>query len=268
MYDSPLLAFADYTKAFLLEMDVSKDRLWAVLSQKQADGRYHPVAYSSRALTPHKKNNHSTKLEFLALKWVVTEHLKEYLLYQPFLVKKDNNLLTYIMMTPNLDVTGHWWVGSLAQFNFKLEYQKGCDNTVVDVLSWVTTWLDPDTVRSILDRVALGAAHWAEVHDPAMVESDCHLEQEVHVTAGCMEVQMYVMDWAKGQREDPALTVVLDWLGAQKTDLKALLANHASSEEGQLILWNQQNFTIHQGALYLHLMPKGKTKHSLLFVVP
>ena len=52
-------------------------------------------------------NYHSTKLEFLALKWVDTEHFKEYLLYQPFLVKMDNNPLTYIMMTPNLDATSH-----------------------------------------------------------------------------------------------------------------------------------------------------------------
>ena len=56
---------------------------------------------------PHKKNYHLTKLEFLALKWVVTKHFKEYLLYQPFLVKMDNNPLTYIMTTPSLDATGH-----------------------------------------------------------------------------------------------------------------------------------------------------------------
>ena len=35
---APVLAFADYTKPFLLETDASKDRLGAVLSQKQADG--------------------------------------------------------------------------------------------------------------------------------------------------------------------------------------------------------------------------------------
>ena len=110
---APVLAFADYTKPFLLEMDVSKDRLTTVLSQKQVDGQYHPVAYSSRALTPHEKNYHSTKLEFLALKWAITKHFKEYLLYQPFLVKTDNNPLTYIMMTLNLDTTGHQWVRTL-----------------------------------------------------------------------------------------------------------------------------------------------------------
>ena len=80
---TPVLAFAHYTKPSLPETDMSKDRLGAVLSLKQMDGWYHPVAYGSRALMPHEKNFHSTKLEFLALKWPVTEHFKEYLPYQP-----------------------------------------------------------------------------------------------------------------------------------------------------------------------------------------
>ena len=71
---SPVLAFADYTKDFLLETDASKEGLGAVLSQKQEDGWFHLVAYGSWALTTHEKNYHSTKLEFLALKWAVTEH--------------------------------------------------------------------------------------------------------------------------------------------------------------------------------------------------
>ena len=65
------------------------------------------ITYGSRALTSHMKNYHSTKFEFLASKWVVTEHFKEYLLYQSFVVWMDNNLLTYIMLTPNLEATGH-----------------------------------------------------------------------------------------------------------------------------------------------------------------
>ena len=78
-------------------------------------------------------------------------------------------------------------------------------------------------VRSILDRVALGTACLVEVHNPAIVESDCHLEQEVCVTAGHTMVQMHVTDWAEAQREDPVLSAILDWLKAQKrTDLKML----------------------------------------------
>ena len=74
--NSPVLAFANYTKDFLLKMDASKEGLGAVLSQKQEYGWFHLVAYGSQALTTHEKNYHSTKLEFLALKWAIMEHFK------------------------------------------------------------------------------------------------------------------------------------------------------------------------------------------------
>ena len=38
-------------------------------------------------------------------------------------------------MMPNLDATGHRWVGTLASFQFELEYQKGTDNGAADALS-------------------------------------------------------------------------------------------------------------------------------------
>ena len=116
------------------------------------------------------------------------------------------------MTTPKLDATSHWWVSALVQFNFKLEYQKGCDNTVVNALSQVTTWLDLDTVKSILDRVALGSVHQSKAHDPAVVKGDHCLEQEVHVIAGQVLVQMHVTDWVAAKKEDLMLSAVLDWL--------------------------------------------------------
>ena len=154
--DSPVLAFTDYTKDFLLETDTSKEGLGVVLSQKQEDGWFHLVAYGSRVLITHEKNYHSMKLEILALKWAMMEHFKEYLLYQPFLVKTDNNPLTYIMSTPNLDATGHCWVSALAKYDFQLEYQKGRDNAMADALSRVTTHLKPEVVQAILDGAAMG----------------------------------------------------------------------------------------------------------------
>ena len=173
------------------------------------------------------------------------------------------------MSTPNLDAKGHQWVRALVWFNFELEYQKGHDNTVADTLSQVSTWLDLGTVRSILSGGHIRNSALGQVHDPAMVEGNHHLEQEVLVTPGHALVEMHVTDRAESQREDPALSVVLDWLKVQrKTDLKALLTEHTSSKEGRLFLRNWQNFMIHQGALYLHSMPKGETKDLLLFMVP
>ena len=52
-----------------------------------------------------------------------------------FTVHMDNNPLTYVLTTPNLDATEHHWVGALMSYEFTLEYQKGSDNAVADVLS-------------------------------------------------------------------------------------------------------------------------------------
>ena len=77
--EPPVLAFGDLDKSFLLETDASKLGLRVVLSQKQPNGWYHPVVYVSWSLTIHEHNYHSTKEEFLVLKWAITEQFQEYL---------------------------------------------------------------------------------------------------------------------------------------------------------------------------------------------
>ena len=47
---APVLAYPDSNKEYLLKTDASNQGLGDVLSQKQSDGRYHPVAFGSRAL--------------------------------------------------------------------------------------------------------------------------------------------------------------------------------------------------------------------------
>ena len=47
------------------------------------------------------------KQEIVAQKWAIAKQFQEYLLWNPFIVRPDNNALTYIMTTPNLDITQH-----------------------------------------------------------------------------------------------------------------------------------------------------------------
>ena len=78
---APVLGFAEFTKPFILETDASHDGLSVILSQDQDEQR-RVLAYASRRLCTTKKNqaNYSTtKLEFLALKWAVTERFRHYL---------------------------------------------------------------------------------------------------------------------------------------------------------------------------------------------
>ena len=60
------------------------------------------------------------KQEFLALMWTITEQFQEYLLWKAFIVRTNNNPLTYTMTSPNLDATQHQWVESLARFTFSI----------------------------------------------------------------------------------------------------------------------------------------------------
>ena len=76
---APILAFPDFNKPFLLETDASGRGLGAILSQKQADGQYHPITYASHVMNETEQRYHFNKQEFLTLKWVVTEQFHEYL---------------------------------------------------------------------------------------------------------------------------------------------------------------------------------------------
>ena len=61
---SPVLAYPDPKKEYLLETDASKLGLGAVLSQQQANGRYHPVAFDSRTLHGMEVNYYSKNSSF------------------------------------------------------------------------------------------------------------------------------------------------------------------------------------------------------------
>ena len=121
----PVMAFPDFTKSYVLHTDASQEGLGAVLYQEQ-DGKLRVLGYASRTLTPSEKNYHmhAGKLEFLALKWEVTEKFRDYLYYSTsFTVYTDNNPLTYVLSSAKLSEVGHRWVAELADFNFNIKYR-------------------------------------------------------------------------------------------------------------------------------------------------
>ena len=273
---APVLVFPDFNKPFLLETDASKEGLGAVLSQKQDDGRYHPVAFGSRTLTQSEQNYHSSKLEFLALKWSVTKHFKEYLAYAPFTVRTDNNPLTYVLTTPNLDATGHQWVGALASYEFSLEYQKGSDNAAGDMLSQVPIQHDRKMVRSLLEGSVTGVTERGEVLISRSLRAECdRLDNEAQAHA-LKSAPMHVTNWEEAQREDALLAACHKWLSKkksvipQKRDalLKECMSEHSASEEGKALYRVRNSLTLRKGLMYVNIMPKGETEGLLAFVVP
>ena len=130
----PVLAYPDFTKSFELHTDASTKALGAVLCQEQ-NGKKHVISYASRALTKSERNYSAFKLEFLALKWAVTEKFSDYLAGGHFVVLTDNNPLTYVLTTAKLDATGQRWLSSLGHFSFDIVYRAGHRNNDADGMS-------------------------------------------------------------------------------------------------------------------------------------
>ena len=209
---APILSFPDFNKPFLLETDASGRGLGAVLSQKQADGRYHPIAYASRVMNKTEQRYHSNKQEFLALKWAVTEQFHEYLLpygknRNEFVVCTDNNLLTYIFSSANLDAAGQRWVVRLASYNFSLEYQKAKDNMVADFLSRMNECLPEEEVQEYLNQIPYPGVK--AVLDNAITPIEERAEQGVRPTPDCQGDSQEVTVEARPARL--ATTNVTDW---------------------------------------------------------
>lgn len=133
---TPVLAYANFALPFILEIDASHSGLGAVLSQEQ-EGKVWPIAYASRGLRPPERNmlNYSSmKLQFLALKWAVTEKFCEYLMGHKCIIYTDNSPLSHCA-SAKLGATEQRWVAQLACFDYEIRYQYGRTNRNANALS-------------------------------------------------------------------------------------------------------------------------------------
>ena len=282
---APILSFPDFTEPFLLETDASGRGLGAVLSQKQADGRYHPIAYASRVMNETEQRYHSNKQEFLALKWAVTEQFHEYLSpygknRNEFVVRTDNNPLTYIFSSANLDAAGQRWVARLASYNFSLEYQKGKDNTVADFLSRMNERLPDEKVQEYLNQIPHPGVK--AVLDNAITPIEEHAEQGVRLTPDHQECSQEVtigarparlattnvIDWKQEQKEDPVLYQVAKHLRAPRDTFRTALLKVLDKKATATYIKAKEQLLIKNGLLYGKTWQGQANEVVFQFVVP
>ena len=131
----PVLAYANFDATFFVHVDASGQGLGAIMYQQLGD-KIETVAYASRTLRPAEQRYHSTKLEFLAMKWAITHQFSHYLAYaESFKVFTDNNPLLYVMGLEKPNATTQRWVSDLADYNFSIHYRPGKINSDADCLS-------------------------------------------------------------------------------------------------------------------------------------
>ena len=137
LMNPPVLAYPNFDLDFVLETDASHQGLGAVLSQRQADGQLHPIAFASRALSAAERNYGITDLETLGVIWAVS-HYHYYLYGHCVTVYTDHSAVKAVLETASPSGRhARWWtrVFSNGIKHVTVLHRAGRDNVAADALS-------------------------------------------------------------------------------------------------------------------------------------
>ena len=226
---SPVLAYTNYKKPFIVYTDVSERGLGAVSSQLQDNGKESAIAFASRSLSKSEKRYDAHKLEFLALKWAVTDRFHEYLYGGEFDVYMANNPLTYVLTTAKLDATGQRWIAALALYHFRIYYRSGKMNANADALSRIP-WKVSKTDKSVCYEPTVVKAITLKSGDIQVPQAEETLVSKAAIFFAPDYVpNMSLGEWRDSQREDTNIAKILTMM--EKGQLEKYRPKMEDSEE-------------------------------------
>jgi hypothetical protein len=123
-------------KETVLEVDASDFAIGGIVSQKQKDKKYRPVAYLSKSLSPTKRNYPIYDRELLA----IVESLKEFCPYvlgnrKRLKVLSNHSNLSYFHQPQDLNCRQARWMSELQDYDFIIEHKPGNSNQKPGILS-------------------------------------------------------------------------------------------------------------------------------------
>ena len=210
------------------------------------------IAYASRTLKPSEKNYHSSKLEFLAMKWAVTDKFRPYLAYaDDFKVYTDNNPLLFVMGLNKPNATVQRWISELAEYRFSIHYRPGVINKDADCLSRLPLAID-QYKELCEERISLNTfeelvAVLQVGEDGVSRETDQQVQFSPFNPAVCVsslssdvaDDEERVKDIGLDQREDPYIGPVIDIIEGRE-----LLDRGALSNTSKLLLRERKRLNL------------------------
>lgn len=131
---APVLSTPDMDKPFRIECDGSNFAVGAVLLQQDKDLNWKPLAYESKKLSQAERNYPAQERELLAI-LVALRTWRCFINGKNYAVYTDHKLLTHLQKQQKVTPRLVRWVSELDLFNPIIEYKKGADNIVPDLLS-------------------------------------------------------------------------------------------------------------------------------------
>ena len=227
-----------------------------MLYQNDDEGQQRVIAYASRSLSHTEQNYPAHKLEFLALKWEITDRFYEYLYGGQFYVYTDNNPLMYILSSAKLDATGQRWVASLANYNFRIFYKIGKTKVEADALNCI-----PRSEHTIIDTSMVKAIITAVPHTD-LSEYRFHPMDII-----CKSTQVVIHkksrdDWKTEQENDPIIGPVIEVMRSKKCNTSQL------NDDSKRLLHNRSQLLLCCGLLYRKVFYEQLQENKFQFVLP
>ena len=133
---TPILAFPDHSRHFVLDTDASDTGIGAILSQVQDDGGEVVIAYASRSLSRQEQRYCVTRRELLAVVEFI-HHFRHYLLGVHFTLRTDHGSLVWIQNFKEPEGQLARWLERLQEYTFTVVHRPGNQHKNADALSRV-----------------------------------------------------------------------------------------------------------------------------------
>jgi hypothetical protein len=224
----PVLILLDHEKPFMLITDASDYATGAILEQRDALGRSHPIAYFLKSLQPAERNYEIHDKELLAIIHAL-KHFQHYIQGSPYVTKilSDHANLKYFTTKQTLTRRQARWALFLSEYNYTIIPTPGKQNTA-DALSW-----HPDLKEGIATDNA----------NHILLTPDKFRIQALQTTAIPMGINI---DLKQAIRE----AIETDRLTGQK--LKDILLNRPHDAAKGLQEWNlEDGLILYKGLVYV-----------------
>lgn len=133
---TPILAYPDFEKEFVIVTDASKIGVGGTLCQKK-NGILKPISYFSKAFSKGEANKATIEQELLGIYFAII-HFRPYIYGRKFMVKTDHKPLIYLFSLKNPSSRLTRIRLELEEYDFEIEHIPGKNNYASDALSRIT----------------------------------------------------------------------------------------------------------------------------------
>ncbi|KAA3484283.1 DNA/RNA polymerases superfamily protein [Gossypium australe] len=145
--EAPVLVQPELGREFIIYSDAYLNGLGCVLMQ---EGKV--VAYASRQLKPHERNYPMHDHELAAIMFAL-KIWRHHMFGEKFHIFTDHKSLKYLMSQKDLNLSQHWWLELVKDYDLVIDYHLGKANVVADALSRksMSSWRAMNTKLSLSD---------------------------------------------------------------------------------------------------------------------